>query len=519
MKKITALFLAGALALCASCKTVPEGDLAEETTAEAPAVTSGTAVTDPEASPASFQDVLEGKAKFIFMGEAVNIKDFNFMSADGGYNEISRYTVLDLDRNGDDEMLLQIISAAGDEGCWLVLRRESDGVYGFRFNHRLFWELKADGTFIYSSEAGTEDGVASLIFEDGSYIVCPRLSAKGEAFEFNEFTIDGNTVSEEEFRVALDEQAQKPEAEWTWMNGAGGVEVNFEETTAAETEVPQFTTVTEASETVAAAVPPITSLVPGEPVTSIIDTVPETAEPSHTADRIKAVCSTNQSVYGEYGDIEVTVRNVGEEDFVVNFIELENDKGESKIYQSPYVILGKNKSHTVTIPRDMYYFNRGIVSGKYNLKCRLVAMDLKDYRDFVLPVEIDLGDARSLEITHSKPDGKYAGEDVAFTIENVSDKKLTLLEDAFRLYTYDYNSEAGRDYTFFKSYFCTDGRELLPGGTLKITLPCEDMLSGNKFSRCQLRICFVNERGDSFSDFTEFEVRAEGYGEDITYGE
>lgn len=176
-----------------------------------PEINTGTYTT------ARYRDVLLGNSPFRYMNEdgssdAVTIADF--MKTEGEYSEISDFTNIDSDGNGEDEIVLRIINPAGDMGGYLVLHKHNDEVYGYRFNNRTFRELKTDGTFTYSEAAGTEDGVAYVIFENDKCRVVKRLSAKGEMFDFDEFTVNDRTVSAEEYDTALNEQAQKQNAEW-----------------------------------------------------------------------------------------------------------------------------------------------------------------------------------------------------------------------------------------------------------------------------------------------------------------
>lgn len=84
---------------------------------------------------------------------------------------VDKFTIIDLDGDGEDEIVLWIqVNGVVDYG-FEVLHYQDGTVYGSTLPYRAFMDLKADGTFLYSSGAA-DSGVGRLKFaEDGRAIV------------------------------------------------------------------------------------------------------------------------------------------------------------------------------------------------------------------------------------------------------------------------------------------------------------------------------------------------------------
>ncbi|MGN0425325.1 MAG: hypothetical protein ACI4FY_08415 [Acetatifactor sp.] len=132
------------------------------------------------------------------------------------YMKIWEYAVVDLDADGQDEVVLFVVGAAGDTGGKLILHRESDEVYGYKADNRKLVDLKTDGTFYYSEKiGGTEDGIAVITNLSGLNMEIERITyAKGKNGEFDSFAVDGEPATEEEYMNRVSQQDQKTNAKW-----------------------------------------------------------------------------------------------------------------------------------------------------------------------------------------------------------------------------------------------------------------------------------------------------------------
>lgn len=135
--------------------------------------------------------------------------------SDNPYVKPQRYAAVDLDGDGVNEYVIQVIGAAGDTGGWLVLYAEQETVCGYKLDYRAIEDLKEDGTFSYSLPNGTEAGTRAIDYmSPGGYSMRELSRARGAAWEWNEFQVDGRAATEGEWSAAQAAQAEKPDAEW-----------------------------------------------------------------------------------------------------------------------------------------------------------------------------------------------------------------------------------------------------------------------------------------------------------------
>ena len=82
---------------------------------------------------------------------------------------ISHLAFIDLDGDGVSELVLRMAYSGNEYGS-LVLHRENSAVYCYELVFRAFWDLKADGTFAFTSGAG-DFGFGRLQFSKNAYSV------------------------------------------------------------------------------------------------------------------------------------------------------------------------------------------------------------------------------------------------------------------------------------------------------------------------------------------------------------
>ena len=116
-----------------------------------------------------YKRILSGKESFYYYqdGERKELKidDVPELFTPGNPDTyIAYYTFCDLDRSGAEEVILDVISTAGDAGGKLVLHRINGIIYAYKFDHKSLLELKTDGTYFYGSYGGgTEEGYARIL--------------------------------------------------------------------------------------------------------------------------------------------------------------------------------------------------------------------------------------------------------------------------------------------------------------------------------------------------------------------
>ncbi len=129
----------------------------------------------------------------------------------------SRYAFIDLDGDGAAEAALEISQPWENEAYlsgYLILREQDGAVRGYEMYIRSMNELKADGSFLYSSGA-MDNGFAFLRFENGLPVLSPfAWCESGENMETVYFYVDGQPAAEDEFGQAALQQDAKPEPDW-----------------------------------------------------------------------------------------------------------------------------------------------------------------------------------------------------------------------------------------------------------------------------------------------------------------
>ena len=195
---------------------------------------------DPDPSVSSSQDlsgpldpwmeeILAGQRNFTSAdtGETVNIDLLNgAYPYDTPYGAItlSRFAVVDLDRDGLNELVLWP-SFDGDDSLshistlgYLILHRQGDAVGSYSLGYRAFGSLKADGSFWFSGSAA-DSGYAYLRFADGGCAANEVTYSRGAYDETSgetriSYFVDGRSAELAEYNAAIDAWNARPEPVW-----------------------------------------------------------------------------------------------------------------------------------------------------------------------------------------------------------------------------------------------------------------------------------------------------------------
>ena len=122
-----------------------------------------------------------------------------------------KLAILDLDGDGANEMVL--FPVGDDEYLYsvmgyMILRLEGDTVRGYAPGWRSMGDLKADGTFHWSSSA-SENGTGRAWFEGGEFLTEPVTWVQNGSY-----FVDGQPATQEEFDAAIAAQDAKREPVW-----------------------------------------------------------------------------------------------------------------------------------------------------------------------------------------------------------------------------------------------------------------------------------------------------------------
>lgn len=186
----------------------------------------------PAAAEDSYLAVLTGKEQFLYYAddtfiphetsnaataEPMDVADIpGIFSPDSSYAGIERFTVTDLDGDGQKEVLLQITDVAGDAGGYMILRHEGSEIHGYRAYYKDFESLKTDGTFFYPPiPAMPDDGIGAVRFHENGYSILPlACSETSEDFKTVAYKVGQKPASEEEYLAAREEHEEKTDTVW-----------------------------------------------------------------------------------------------------------------------------------------------------------------------------------------------------------------------------------------------------------------------------------------------------------------
>jgi len=125
---------------------------------------------------------------------------------------IPEFCIVDLEQDHIPEVILRIYTGASDYGV-LVLHREEDGsIRGYEFSYRQMYEIKADGTFVWSNSA-SNSGTATIDFAQGQTKYSYQFWSEERDGQVRCMQ-NGSKITREEFDALWDAQSSKPAPQW-----------------------------------------------------------------------------------------------------------------------------------------------------------------------------------------------------------------------------------------------------------------------------------------------------------------
>ena len=169
-----------------------------------------------------YRDVLNGKTQFYYVSKEQKAELTDIGSVPGIFSPYSeyaalwRFAVVDLDQDGEREVVLQVTDVAGDGGGYLALYQQDGKVYGAACDYRMFMNLKADGTFDYANLLLTEQGIGKIesFAKAGTQVEPLAQELSGDGWATVTYRKGGAKISAQEYDREKQLQEQKPDAVW-----------------------------------------------------------------------------------------------------------------------------------------------------------------------------------------------------------------------------------------------------------------------------------------------------------------
>ncbi|WP_294550428.1 hypothetical protein [uncultured Pseudoflavonifractor sp.] len=174
----------------------------------------------PPGQAATWEDILKGRGSFrdAASGQILELSTISwiFTPDESIQAQPTAFALLDLDGDGEEELVLKVWMGEAYDECTVVLFREGDGLYARGFGLRSMSDLRADGTFHYSSGAfdwgyARITSLTSTAYEKENVTYC-----LGERY-----VVDGTPADEAAFWSASEAQEAKAEPEWYPMDADG----------------------------------------------------------------------------------------------------------------------------------------------------------------------------------------------------------------------------------------------------------------------------------------------------------
>ena len=170
------------------------------------------------------KNIFTDNEQFIFVedgnGKSMFVSDIpNTFQNDDPYLKIMNFAVVDLDRDGSEEIVLKVNGVAGDMGGNVIFHEICGKVYAYRTNSRTLLSIKTDGTYTYSGWVLTNDGCAVITaFDEKGYIEDRFTYESGDYNGADTFVVDYKQSTEEGYNKALSLQENKPDVDWHEFN-------------------------------------------------------------------------------------------------------------------------------------------------------------------------------------------------------------------------------------------------------------------------------------------------------------
>jgi len=166
----------------------------------------------------AYKAVLQNKKEFTSIDNNKELYLNDFLTNKEIYEitfKATRFTVLDMDGDKVPEVVLEL-SSNDIPRFYEVLHYMNNTVYGYIFTYRSLGELKADGTFMFSSGAA-DSGVGKLKFENETYDIdiLGKIESNQDDSDLTvSFFIDDKPVTKEEYDAFINKQMEKKDTVW-----------------------------------------------------------------------------------------------------------------------------------------------------------------------------------------------------------------------------------------------------------------------------------------------------------------
>lgn len=158
-----------------------------------------------------YEDVILGKKAVYIEDDNKTLQEYiKLLDIEDG--ALSRFTLMDLDNDGADELILEY-SVAQYPYSYFLLHCTDEKIYMYDLGLRSFNCLRTDGTFEYASSA-MDNGIARVDFTKAETIIAPIAYSKEGTKDNIVYYEENNQINLAKFNKILEAQWQKDEPIW-----------------------------------------------------------------------------------------------------------------------------------------------------------------------------------------------------------------------------------------------------------------------------------------------------------------
>ena len=176
-----------------------------------------TTIPTGEASrkPALWDEIISGTGSFysVDFGRDMTLGDFCSTFAEGNTLKPQRYALADLDRDGTEEVILELSIGEDNPMGSLILHQSGDRYVGYSRYHRQMSNIKEDGTFHWSGGAGN-NGFARVTGFGPNDIMEVNITWVDDTEGPASFYVNGEKAEESQYWAAVEEEEAKQEVKW-----------------------------------------------------------------------------------------------------------------------------------------------------------------------------------------------------------------------------------------------------------------------------------------------------------------
>ncbi len=151
--------------------------------------------------------------------KTLNINQLNQSVSDDSSvtTKATKFAIVDLDNDDKPEVILWLSVNNDDYYGFEVLRYQNGVVYGYTLRYRSFMDLKANGTFSFSSGAA-DSGFGTVKFTENTYSI-DKITYSESSYDSNNnmnisYFVDHESATEDAFLSAVKRQSEVADATW-----------------------------------------------------------------------------------------------------------------------------------------------------------------------------------------------------------------------------------------------------------------------------------------------------------------